>query len=447
MKKTLLFIFLTITFFCFSKDFENDINIEKETWNIEWGELQGKNLSLSNQFLITTLPVYFMDNIQLDYDHYLNNDESKNVIEHIIKKKISTLNTSLTKKINSRDNFFFDNNSNKKNYDKILEEIEEIEEKIEALKNLNVSIIKRIISLPVNYLPEENKSLTSKKDYQIKYYMEQQDLDYYVTGNIEEINNNLILKIKLFSKYTESPEVLWNGIGTSEDILSYRDDILDKLSKKIISDEIKKYNVTVVPSDSLIYINEEFRGLGNYTGYFIDGDKLNLDISKEGFETFSTKTRVSKINNKLTVELIPIDTKSIVVNSEPRSASAYYGSKFIGLTPLEVPVFSYSQKLTLSLDGYMDKSFVVSPESKDIKIILNEGFIDPEKNFIKEKSRFYTATAIFSFSLAVPLFFSTQGDNIDSVYNYISIGNAVIWSINLFYRLYKYLGAAELSVE
>lgn len=421
--------------------------LKKEFWSIEWGELQGNNLSLSNQFLVTTIPTYFMNNIQLEHEHYLESDESDSVLNKLIISKIDTLKKSLTKKINNRDALFFNKNSNEDSYNKVLKEITKIEDEIISFENMDITTLDIIKSLPITYLPKENKLLTSKKDYQIKHYIEQEDLDYYITGNIEEIYDNLILNIKLHSRYSESPLVIWSGIGTNEEILSYRDDILNSLIRVIISKDIKQYKVEVIPSDALIYINQKFRGLGRYTGYFLNGDNLNMEISKEGYESLSINRIVGSTGNSFYTELISIKTKTIIINSEPKSASAYYGSKYIGKTPLEVPIFSYSQKLTLSLDGYMDRSIIIHSNSKKMNIKLKKGYIDPEENFIKEKSLFYASTAIFSFSLAVPLFFSTQGDNINGTLNNISMGNAIFWGINLFYRLYQYLKAAELSVE
>ncbi len=441
MRKIIIFLIFNLSFLLFSED------LKKESWRIEWGELQGNDLSLSNQFLVTTIPTYFIDNIQLDHEHYLESDESGSVLDKLVISQIDTLTTSLTKKIKARDELYFNKKSSADSYNKVLEEIKKIRDEITSFQDLDITELDKIISLPIIYLPAEGKPLTSKKDYQIKNYIEQEDIDYFVTGNIEEISDNIILNIKLYSKYSDTPKILWSGIGTNEEILSYREDILDSLSRIIISENIKKYQVDVIPSDALIYINQKFRGLGSYTGYFLDGDNLNLEISKEGYKSLSMNKIVSSTENSLYTELIPIETETIVISSEPKSASAYYGSRYIGKTPLEVPVFSFSQKLTLSLDGYMDRSVVIHENSKDMNIKLKKGYIDPEENFIKEKSRFYTATAIFSFSLAVPLYFDIQGDNINGVLNNISIGNAIFWGINLFYRLYQYLRAAELSVE
>ncbi|QEN03795.1 PEGA domain-containing protein [Thiospirochaeta perfilievii] len=155
----------------------------------------------------------------------------------------------------------------------------------------------------------------------------------------------------------------------------------------------------------------------------------------------------NNLSRTMKFELKPLESDFINLDTLPSGASIYYGSRYMGTTPLDIPKYSFAQKLTISLDGYLDKSLIIDQKSISRTIKLKAGVVDKESNYILKKNRFYRNTAIFSFSLAIPLFLGTQGDNINSsVYN-ISIGNAFFWGINLFIDLFRYLKAAELSVE
>lgn len=450
MKKIIIILFILNLFHIHSED------LKKEKWTVHWGEFKGINLSLSNQYLVTTIPAYLMENIPADYKHYPDSSESLLIYMDLIESRIIEVKKNRLMLLEQKDEMLFDKNSTEEGLKIVQDKIKASDEELEELNKIDIMALKPIESLDIEYFPKSREELKHIEEFEIGYFLKRKNVDYYISGTIEEINNNLFIEVELYSKYSDQPELIYNGIGDSDDIIIYRDDILDKLIKKITSEKMIQYSIAAEPDDSLIYVNDDFKSLGRYNGYAIDGELLNIDILKEGYETLSIDRVVSLNNNLFEEELTYIQREFVTVESNPEGAKAYYGSKFIGYTPIEVAKYSYPLKLTLSLEGYMDKNIVIDLNSNDMSVDLTEGIIDIKKNFEDEKRKFYQATAIFSFSLAVPLFLNAQSDIISSyntatekdqlVYN-ISVVNAVVWGINIFYRLYRYLKAAELSVE
>lgn len=450
MKKILIILLVLKSSLIFSEDFK------KENWSVFWGELKGINLSLSNQYLVTTIPSYLMENIPAEYKHYPDVSESLLIYMDLLEAKIKEVNKNKLLLLEQRDELVFDNINDEKSIKAIQDKLIEKEKELEELNKTDIMSLQPFESLDIEYFPKTTEELKFIKEAEIGYFLKRKNIDYYITGSIEEINNNLFIKIKLFSKYSNTPELIYSAVGDSEDIIIYRDDILNELIKKITSDKMIQYSVKAEPEDSLIYVNNDFKSLGTYNGYAIDGELLKIDISKEGYKPLSIEEVVTPLNNMFEEELTYIQREFILVESNPEGAKAYYGSKYIGVTPLEVAKHSYPLKLTLSLEGYMDKNIVIDLDSSDINVDLSKGVIDTKEFFEIEKRKFYQSSAIFSFSLAVPLLITAQSDIISKydtatktdqlIYN-ISIANAVIWGINIFYRLYRYLRAAELSVE
>lgn len=440
MKRYLILFFLSVSFLI------SGVELEKESWNIEWGELIGDNLSLSNQLLLTSIPTYFIENMDTEHKHFTTEKERGLVFDHLKKIKYRELQLTLSDLLETKSNLIFNSYSDSK----VTESDKKIDDNRSSLLDLqNITLDGDNFpnNFEIKYFPSADDSLSSKKEFEIKNYIKRESLDYYVSGTIEEEFNNLFVKIKLYSSYEDEPKVIWSGIGNSEEILNYRAEMLKALNKVIISEEILSYSVKSKLPDALIYVNKSFKGLGNFNGHTINSENLEIDILKEGYESLNIERIVSTDNFEILVELNPIQNKIITIETIPTGAASYYGSKFIGYTPVEVPIFSYAQKLSLSYEGYMERSLIIDNTSMDQSIILKKGIIDREENFIKEKDNFYIATGVFSIALGIPLYLNAVDGTInDNIYN-IAIGNAIFWGVNLFYRLYSYLRAAEISVE
>lgn len=440
MKKYLVVIFITIS--CTI----NAIDIVKDSWIIEWAELNGENLSLSNQLLLSSIPTYFMENIDKDHNHYVDSQEKSSVFEHLKEIKKKELFLSRSELLSKESDFFFNNTTSSK-IEESKKKIQEINDDIDSLKKILYTDDIIPNSFKINFLPENGKNFNSYKDYNIKNYILREGIDYYISGTIEEDSDNLFVTIILYSIYEDEPKVIWSGVGDSEEILNYRAEMLQNIHREIISENLLTYSINTTPPDALVYVNDAFKGLGSFNGYTINKENIDIEVLKEGFYSISLNTLIARDNFEIPIKLVPINSQNVTVNSNPPGALAYYGSKYIGTTPLEVPLYSYAQKLTLSYIGYMDRSIVIDKNSKDISLNLTKGLLDREENFIKEKENFYMATGVFSISLGVPLYLNAVDGNIDEIITNIAIGNAVFWGLNLFYRLYCYLNAAEISVE
>ena len=423
------------------------MELNKDFWNVYWGKFNINNVTINNQYLASTIPIYLMNNTPTNINHKLVLSESILVRDRILQNRVTEISAELTEKIIQRDDFFFYNDNSSSAYKNLLKDIAKLERDLEDVKNYLVKEDDLLKELPLKFLPSNTNNLSVIKDFHLKYYMVKNDIDYYITGNIEEVADNIIISVFLYSKYEEKPKEIWKGIGTTEEILNYRDLIIESIVKNIISDEIRVIKILSTPKNSLIYINDEFKSIGYFKGFYLKNNAINIKITKEGFYTVKKTFVVEDDNNLYNIDLNSKNTNLIMINTNPSGANVYYGSKFLGLTPLELPVSDFSQKLTLKLIDYIDSSVVVNPQSNNLNIKLIKGVLDKEKNFTNFKNKFYRASGIFSVSLAIPLYFYTQGDNINDIANYISIGHAVLWGGNLFFSLYQYLRAAEFSVE
>lgn len=442
MKKIIL-ILLILTFYNLYS-----IESDKKSWVIAFSNFESEGLALNNQYLVSTLPTFIKDNIITGFEHYLTEMEVKGVYEKYVSKKIDELDSKRIKTLKSKDDLLF-NGIDKDKYNKLEEELLEIETSIDEFNNTDFTKLENIDSLEL----EVKENIELPNGNHIQKFMEKNGIDYLFTGKLEEEAGNLFLNLYLFSLYEEDKEIIYSGIGNSEDILDQRVDMVNIVNQKIVNKTVIDYQISVFPEESLIYIGGEFKGIGSYKGYSFPGDEIGLKLLKDGFETVVTSKTVDDDNREFSFELLESELDTVKISTEPEGAKVHYGSKFIGMTPTEVPLLSNPQKLTLSLEGYMDKAVTINFKTKDMHFVMDSNVIDVDENFLKHKNNFYLSVGIFSVSLAVPLFLSSQSDMIATNNEYIefmtniSAINATIWGAHFIYRLYKYLEAAKLSVE
>lgn len=443
MKKIILFLFCVIFLSNIS-----GLEVNKTNWTVTFYNFEGTNLSLNNQYLVSTIPDYIETNVTLEYDHFLSEEEVKGVYKNLIQDKIVELEKKRLTEIDKRDQLLFQGDNKEDEYTNIENKILEIEEDILALENTDIATLDPIETLK----PEIKEDLDQASISNIKRFISQNKIDYLVSGTLEEEGENLFISILLYSNYTDEPEIIYSGVGTNEDILEFRDDIVDIVNRKIVAKPILNYEIVVSPSDSLIYIDEEFKAIGRYKGYAFDDSRLKLQIIKDGYETILVEKVVTNDHRFFEYELQEKKLEYINITSDPVGAKVHYGSKYMGLTPLDIPILSNPQKLSLSLEGYMDEGVTIKQDVRNMHFVMDSNVIDVDENFIKHKNNFYMSLGVFSISLAVPLFFYSQSDIITftedmELYTNISVINATLWGIHLVYRLYRYLEAAKLSVK
>lgn len=436
--KRLLLIILSLISISLSGE-----ELSKNDWTILFGQLEGGSLSFSNKLLTTSIPTYLFENMPEDAEHSMTENERDIIEISLRKEKLEEFQKEKRELWDKRDELLFTGGTEEKRAE-YTEDISALNTKIEEIDNW---ILADGNDITIKLKPDSAEDLEELDEFRIDYYLKQESIDYYIGGNIDEEYENLFVNLYIYSKYSDERVNFWSGIGSSEEILNYREDMLLALFNVILSDQVIPFSITANESDSLIYIDDTFVGLGAYKGISVRDKSLEIKVEKEGFVSYSDTIKVNESGKSITVDLEKISQTYILVDSEPQGAKLYYASRYIGTTPLELPLQSNAQKLTISLDGYIDTSYIIDDRSRDFTAKLIKGVPDSEARLKSEKGFFYTATAAFTISLGIPLFLGTQDSENGTLLHNISIGNAVVMGLNLFYRLYRYLQAAEASVE
>ncbi len=421
---------------------------EKESWNIFFDNFETSSVSANNLFLTRAIPEYLRDNIYTELGHHLTTEENYATFDTWIKKQIDLEEKNRLKAINDRDNLFF-NGAKKEDLNIADKKIIEIENKISDLRLKKMDPSEIPINLPIKII--DNFTLKDKNN--ILNEIKAKDIDYYFYGRIEEDQGIIFLSLYYKSRYANNEELLFKGFGDTEEILVLRDELVKMIDLILANKNIVPLKITSEPRDTLIYINDSFKGIGVYEGYALNKESINIKIQKNGFSTIESRKIVAENNRDFSYNLVKNNEKLITITSEPDNALVLYGSRYLGKTPLEVPLNDYPVRLTLTLEGYVKKNLLLDPEKDAIHIKLDKVKYDITEVLEKNKKNFYLSLGVFSITLAVPLFLSGQQELISSnngdlqMYTNIAIGNTIFWGIHLMYRLYLYWASAKESVE
>ena len=114
-------------------------------------------------------------------------------------------------------------------------------------------------------------------------------------------------------------------------------------------------SVKATTEDAKIFINEEYKGLGQWQGE-LDPGTYFIEARKDGFLSASTAVTLDKEQNKV-INLPALQPKvgSLLVDYEPVDAEIYLDNTLLGTTPNAFPNLSVGQhNIKISKKGYQD---------------------------------------------------------------------------------------------
>lgn len=86
-------------------------------------------------------------------------------------------------------------------------------------------------------------------------------------------------------------------------------------------------------SDAKIYVNEDYKGIGQWSGELIPGTYL-IEVKKEGYRSFSTTVSLGKQQSEtIAVPVLQVAYGSLCVDYLPVDADVYLDNRLLGKTP------------------------------------------------------------------------------------------------------------------
>lgn len=401
MKRTLLVcicIFLSLN--VFSQD-SGGGNLD--TFSVGISVFDGESLSANNHYLQQSIPILLSAYIRPADVHILSDTETNVLIENHHKDKILKKKKQITALHDQRDSLLFDDSPASAQYDSLTKKIQQESRELEVLiaAGPQSTIENKKIEISFTNDPAEGKQLYEIKE-PLQQVCESNNLDYLVTGVLDQIENYLIIELSIYSAVEEKRIFTYEVASGFTEIESS----VKKSAIGIIGHIMnREWSLLEINADreASIFVNDTFFGIGsNSLEYFYPG-KYEIRVQKSGFEIYQTEVELGPGEiHQLEVELVKQSTRSVRVSSAPKDADVYINSLWAGKTPLETEAPDTTVFIVIKKEGYMDyKRILKSGDNAAITVNLIRSIVDENSIFQKRKNEFYDSMAMFALSVGV----------------------------------------------
>jgi hypothetical protein len=206
--------------------------------------------------------------------------------------------------------------------------------------------------------------------------------------------------------------------------------------------------------------------------YLLPGS-VELRVEADGFRSEVQRLELTALTTtRKMVVLEPLAEDPLLVTSEPEGAAIYSGSRWLGMTPLEIQRPKSLSRFVLRLEGYREQVLQLPGDAgSEVSIVFQLDQPDPAEIQLQRRDRFYRAFGVFAASVPLPFFLwaaanesyagllaassstitlspteSQQlADRVDAYYNgYLAtLGISVALFVNMMVHLVRYIRSAD----
>jgi hypothetical protein len=450
-----------------------DLSLKKDTvWTVAFAAFKGKNLSRENDHLVRSLPLLVKGELDEIHKHYFTADAKEEYRKTIINNELKNQYTQLLQLEKSKDDFFFENQNTPdaaKRLDDLKTNISKRNDLIARIKAYDDSQIVFPDEMPVSYLStEKNETLFDAPRFSPLQYVIDKNINLLVYGDVEEVQGYLMITVQALERSFEKIVFTASKVVAADEISSFAEEIKNGLARAIMGSDWGSLTVTTGNPKSILYINDEFAGIGNFRLTYIKPGEKKIHIEAPGYlSQEKTITLIADEDTKLTFKLEKQELAKVRLNSDPSGANVYIDSEWAGKTPLDIEKTDAMQRVLLKMNDYDDYSFHIDQSTKaELSITLVKHTIDLNARQSAARDSFYGSFGFFLVSIAFPIFLSgysqdflaaakAPGSDFDKYVLYSNICNVSYWStfaisggllVLTIINLIQYIGASDRPI-
>ncbi len=233
-----------------------------------------------------------------------------------------------------------------------------------------------------------------------------QGLDLLVGGSLREVQGYLLVDVWAYDAHQDQMVFSYREAAPRDEIYSYMPAIARQLIGVLLGHPWSVLAFQPDPPGSILYVDGQLVSSGRAQALYLEPGTRDLRVSSPGYQDDTgIVDLVPMETTTLTVELTRLTEGGVTVQSNPPGADLYVGSQRIGKTPLEMDLPASRERGVLSLDGYFDQPFGLSPQSPPmVSLTLQSNTIPREKLQSQARDDFYTSFAWFVVSVPIPVF-------------------------------------------
>jgi len=464
-------------------------SFSKENWYIGISDFRNVNLTDRYSYLLNSLPLLLREELSDSLVHVLSEDETDYFAREYIDENIRQLNSELTSLLNRKDNLLFSSQnreSRRKTYEDLTSQIQKKKEDVGKWQQMSPDEIRVSDEMAIRFYQKEAEQESVRTNLepsrgQTLRFMERNSLDMLISGSIERLDDLFFIQISCNKVMEEEPVFQWQEAGSEEELNSLIKDAVQQIRSEILGRSWTKLTVRALPESSLILLDGETLGVGSVTLRTLEPGFRTLKVLENGYLPHVQQIYLHPMGDEtLEISLERGATENLSILSEPPGADVYFGSLWMGQTPLVTSRPDLPSDIRLTHPGYMSfHVFSDEIEGNDITVRLGSDIYSREMKLDQAKSAFYRSLGWFSLSIGVPLIMSGIYQNLDNLYYKYALdyntngtsasrdkaeqalmyGNAAYYTmwggvalsggllINTLFKLHDYIKAAEESTQ
>ena len=238
------------------------------------------------------------------------------------------------------------------------------------------------------------------------------DLDLLITGELEEVDGVLFLRIRAVDRNLERQVLSLRDVVRGERL----DDTLAaaerQLAELLVGEPWGTLTVAPTPAQSAVYVDGVFAGLGVVELPYQVLGPHTVRVTAPGHEPLERTVTLAGSAYTLAPVLEPLAPRPVTIVSEPPGAALYLDSRYLGTTPLQVTASARPARVLVRLEGYRDAALVLRSDSASaLRIDLVRDAYDLAQFQQEQRDRFYVHFGSAVLSLAGPMIlFSAAGE-------------------------------------
>ena len=414
----LFLLSLTLSTVLYSQEKTKEIVLDKKLWTVGISRFSAVNLEDRQLYLQSSLPQLLKENINDLKVHELSEEEISFLAREYLDTKITSLANEISSLYTQRDKLLFSGSAPDKYSREYRDKAGQIGEKAEELqlwKEKDPSEIKVAETLALEY--KENEQSPS----QVVYFLEKNDQDMLISGSVERLDDYFYLEIFCHGRRGRDPLFRWSAAGREDELNTLIGEAGNSLRALLLGRSWAGLNLRVEPEDSIIRLDGVTVGVGSVILRSAQPGFRTLQISRSAYKTHTQQIYLASMEtNEMEISLEEGQEEVFSYLSDPPGADVYYGSTWMGITPLQLPLPGFSNNVKIDYQGYVP--FHISSRDltgQSITVRLDRQSYDRQMAFDNAKSDFYRSLGWFSLSMGVPLIlYGIYQNQYSMYYNY-----------------------------
>ncbi len=388
---------------------------EQELYRVGFRDFELAIDERSNEYLRRGLTRVLLERFRAIERHQLTELEQWALRASLMRQERAKVGAELDSAIDQLDALRYsmsDSESIQDNRENLQEDIDKKRASLQLLNDAPLISVEIVDELPVEFWIPEDEISSLLTVEPLNRFAERNDLDVVVSGLVTEENDFIFIDIVVYNAILDKERRLDTAASPVDNVEIAVDAIIQELSTIILGREWATLDITNVPEDAQVYLNDNFLHNGDARVEYVPTGKHTIRFSRPAFSQ----------NRDIVIDLAPYELYHLDgsfplpageytrIETNPYSTNVYIDSVWQGVTPInfQLPTAeSYDILLSLRQVDYYDGTLVISSDSPSlIYKTLSPIDFDAEEYVASGRDQFYYSLGAFAVSAVAPLLIS-----------------------------------------